>query len=384
MPALADHFSRDIAIVDGDGCYVTDRDGRRYIDFVAGWCVGTVGWKHHAVVTALKRQAEHGLFVPALFRYPAWEQFAKQLVDLAPGSRLQRAWRCTSGSEAIEFAIKCARAATGKKTIVSIDGVYHGHTYGAASVGDAMTPDMAPGVPGFMKLPLPNQYHGVDTGDVISRFEHLLRASHDVAAFLSEPVFTNAGVILPPSDFYPEIQRLCRQHGVLVMMDEVATGFGRCGALFASSLWGLEPDVLCLGKGMTGGYGTMGATLVSEEIFQRSKHIPQLSTFGWAAQDMAAAQAVIDVILRERLWENAHGLGMYLIDQLRALESRPYVGQVRNAGLLLGMEIVKDKSSKKPDPERAEKLAEDCARSGLLIETAGNVLFMSPPIHDVA
>lgn len=380
MKFLADHGSRDLVISDGDGCFVTDKAGKKYLDFVAGWCVGNVGWKRHEVVAALKRQADRGYYVPPFLRVDEWENFAHRLVEVAPGDRLKRVFRSTSGSEAVEFAIKCARAATGKKTIVSIDGVYHGHTYGAASIGNALTDEMAPGVPGMMKLPLPNQYRGVNTADVLSRFEQLLRASDDIAAFISEPVFTNAGVIVPPPDFYPEIQRFCRQRGILVIMDEVATGFGRCGALFASSLWGVEPDILCLGKGLTGGYGTMGATLVSEEIYQASRNLPSYSTFGWNLQDLAAAQAVFDVVTRERLWENAHGLGMYLTNRLRQLESRPYVGQVRNAGLLIGIEIVKDKSAKTPDHKRAEDIADACVREGLLVETAGNVLFISPPL----
>lgn len=381
MKYLADWFSRPIEIVEADGSFVTDRKGKRYLDFIAGWCVGNVGWRHSEVVAALKRQAERGLFVSPLFQDPDWESFAHTLVELAPGKRLHRVWRCTSGSEAVEFAIKSARAATKKKTIITISDVYHGHTYGAASAGDSLSDDMAPGVPGFMHLPMPNEYRGVTSGDVVARFEQLIRSNDDIAAFMSEPVFTNAGVIVPPADFYPDIQRLCRQYGILVIMDEVATGFGRCGALFASSLWGLEPDILCLGKGMTGGYGTMGATLVSEDIFQHSRDIPGYSTFGWAQTDLAATRAVVDIIVRERLWENSHGLGQYLVHQLKEFESRPYVGQVRNAGLLIGMEIVKNKDSKEPDRAKAEALADACAEKGLLVETAGHILFMSPPLN---
>lgn len=380
MKHLANPNSREFTIIDGDGCFVVDRDGKRYVDFLAGWCVGNVGWKHHEVIQAIKRQADQGIYVAPWFHYDPWETFAKRLVELAPGKKLQRVWRCPSGSEAVELAIKSARAATGKRTIVSLERVYHGHTYGAASVGNAMTKAIEPGVPGMVHLPLPDEYRGITSDDVISRFEQLIHANNDIAAFISEPVFSNAGVIVPPRHFYESIQNLCRQHGILLIMDEVATGFGRCGALFASSLWGLEPDILCLGKGMTGGYGALGATLVTEEIYQRSQDLPMISTFGWTPQDLVAAQTVVEIIVRERLWENSHAMGMYITEQLRQLEGRSFIGQVRNAGLLIGVAIVKNKESKEPDAKKAEAIVATCLHNGLLIDTADNVLFLSPPL----
>lgn len=381
---LADYNSRPINIVKGDGCYLFDEKGKRYIDFVGGWCVGTVGWRRKEIREAIQKEIKRGVYVPPVFRFPDWEKFAETLIKIAPPSsgekKLNRVFRCTSGSEAVEFAIKCARAATGKNKIVSVDGVYHGHTYGAASVGDACTNLMGSCVPGFIKIPMPNKFRGITSKNVIEIFEKIVDENNDVAAFLSEPVWTNAGVILPPPDFYPKIETICRKNGILFVMDEVATGFGRCGKLFASELWNLKPDIICLGKGLSGGYGTLGATLVTEEIFQKSLGTPDYSTFGWLPLDLAAAMANVDLILKAKLWENAEKIGKYLLAKLKSFESLPYVGEVRGIGLVLGIEIVRDKKSKEPDWKKSQEIQDQCAKQGLLIETASHTLFISPPL----
>ncbi|MEK7516170.1 MAG: aspartate aminotransferase family protein [Patescibacteria group bacterium] len=375
---LADYYSRPIEIVDGDGCFLVDAKGKRYLDFIAGWCVGNIGWKRKEVREALQKEAARGIYVPPFLHFAGWEKFAELLVSHAPG-KLSRVFRCTSGSEAVEFAVKCARAATGKKFIVSIDGVYHGHTYGAASVGNACSKEMAPCLFEFEKIPMPNEYRGVTAAEVVKKFEKRAREG-DIAAFISEPVFTNAGAIVPPADFYPAIADICRKHGILLVMDEVATGFGRCGTLFGSELWGLEPDIICLGKGLTGGYGTMGATLVTEKVYARASGIPWYSTFGWLVTDLAAAQANVEVILRERLWENAREVGAYILEKLKPLEDTPDVGEVRGIGMVLGIEIVRDKQSRAPDFLKAQRFQDRCAERGLLLETAHNTLFITPSL----
>ncbi|OGI62212.1 hypothetical protein A2645_00270 [Candidatus Nomurabacteria bacterium RIFCSPHIGHO2_01_FULL_39_9] len=377
---LSDHYSRDLKFVRGEGCFLFDKKGIKYIDFLAGWCVANVGYGRKEIITALQTAARNGLYVPPFFRDDAWENFAKKLCSIAPNKKLNKAFRCTSGSEAVEFAIKCARAATGRPYIVSIDNVYHGHTYGAASVGNACRSEIAPCLPGIIKLPMPNSFRDVSSDEVIYQFEKLASSRNDVAAFISEPVWTNAGAIIPPEEFYLAIEKICRKYNILFIMDEVATGFGRCGKLFASELWNLKPDILCLGKGLTGGYGTLGATLVTEEIFKRSSNIPFYSTFGWNLFDLAGADANVDLIVRERLWENAKRLSGYFFDQLKEFEKFEFVGEVRGIGLLFGIEIIKDKKTKQPDLRRAEAIAELCEKKGLILETAHNTLFITPPL----
>ncbi|MBI2484110.1 aspartate aminotransferase family protein [Candidatus Uhrbacteria bacterium] len=349
---------------------------------MAGWCVGTVGWSNKEVRDAIIQEAEYGRYVPPLFRFQKQEEFAALLCGLAP-QKLSRAFRCTSGSEAVEFAIKCARASTRKSDIVSIDGVYHGHTYGAAAVGEACGRNsaMAPCPSGFLKLPLPHPLRGPNEDEVIEKFEDLVESNSAIAAFLSEPVWTNAGAIVPSPSFYPAIERICRARNILFIMDEVATGFGHCGALFASELWGLRPDILCLGKGMSGGYGTIAATLVTESIFRKSRSIPSYSTFGWVPLDLAAARANIEIMVRDTLWEHARDVGAYFLKRLRAsFSANKRVGDIRGIGLVIGIELVKNKKNNVPDTIKAFLVRRACEKQGMLLETIDGTLFMTPPL----
>ena len=366
---LAEYLRVSFEFSRGDGCFLIDAKGKRYLDFIGGWCVATVGWHNAEMADAITRQAQIGVYVPPVLSNPEQEAFATRLTELAPG-KISRAFRCTSGSEAVEFALKCARASTRKPMIVSIDGVYHGHTYGAMSVGDECTSKVGPCPEGFLKLPMPKT---IEEGvAVVAQFEALVKERRDIAAFLSEPVWTNAGCFIPPAGFYEGIQRVCRRYGVLLVMDEVATGLGRCGKLFASELWGLEPDIICLAKALTGGYATMGATLVTEHVFKRSRGISDYSTFGWLQQDLAAAQKNVEIISRDRLWENAETVGAYLLEEIMPIEKMFTVKQVRGQGLVFAIEF---------HLPIAALIAYSCYRKGLLVTVAdANTLFFSPPL----
>lgn len=366
---VADYDSIPLDFALGDGCFLIDKKGRRYLDFLGGWCTATVGWKNIEMEEAIEIQAKRGVYIPPIFRSPKQEALAKLLVENAPG-KLARVFRCTSGSEAVEFALKCARASTGKQTIVSIDDVYHGHTYGAASLGDACKKMMQPCLPGFIKLPLPKS--DSEGEKVVKQFGELLRERNDIAAFMSEPVWTNAGCFIPPKNFYQNIQELCREHNVLLVMDEVATGMGRCGRLYASELWDITPDIICLGKAFTGGYATMGATLTTEAVFKKSRGIPDYSTFGWLEQDLAAATKNVEIILRDRLPENARLVGEQLLRELEPLRKLTKVKDVRGIGLVFGIEF---------RAPIAPVIALSCYRKGLLVAFAtANTLFFSPPL----
>ncbi|MBI4138678.1 aspartate aminotransferase family protein [Candidatus Uhrbacteria bacterium] len=366
---LAEHLHVPLDITSGNGCFLVEKSGKKLLDFIGGWCVATVGWRNKEMANAMTKQADIGVYVPPLLRYPPQEALAARLSELAPGN-LSRVYRCTSGSEAVEFAVKCARAATGKPTIVSIDGVYHGHTYGAAAVGDACGKKMAPCPPGFVKLPMPKTTE--EGREVAAQFEELVRTRKDVAAFLSEPVWTNVGCFIPPEGFYAQIQRICRRYGVLLAMDEVASGFGRCGTLFASELWGLKPDILCLGKAFTGGFASMGATLVTESVFKASRGIPDYSTFGWLPQDLAATAMNVEIIVRDRLSENASAVGAYLLNELEPLKKLRKIKEVRGIGLLFGIEF---------HLPIAALIALACYRNGLLVTVSdARTLFFSPPL----
>ncbi|MBI4049849.1 MAG: aspartate aminotransferase family protein [Candidatus Doudnabacteria bacterium] len=359
---LANSGATEINFVRGAGCFLFDEAGKKYIDFLGGWCVATVGWKHPEMEKALAEAGKLGLYVPPSFGWPEWDKFAERLCRLAPGN-LSRAFRCTSGSEAVEFAIKLARAATGRKKIISVEGVYHGHTYGAATVGTGLTSAMAPGVPEMQKISL---------RDGVTEFEKIANGG-DVAAFLSEPVFTNAGAIIPPADFYPHIAQICRKQDILLVMDEVATGFGRTGKMFASEHWNLEPDIICLGKAISGGYATLGATLTTEEVFEKGQDIPLYSTFGWMPSSLVVARRNVELIAEEKLVENSAKLGEYMLGKLKGLEKLPTVKEVRGLGLMFGIDL---------EPRGlSEKIYNDCLQQGLIIDTAHHgTLFFTPPL----
>ncbi len=363
---LADYGSAPVDFVRGQGSYIFDRNGKKYLDFQTGWCVGTVGWKNKEMAEAISAQAREGFHEPPWFRVERHEKFASRLVELAPG-KLNRVFRACSGSEAVEFAIKAARAATGKPTIVSVDGVYHGHTYGAASVGNAGS-RIGPIVPGFVKMKMPKTGVGF-----CKELEKIIVERGDVAAFLSEPVWTNAGCVIPPDGFYQEVQRICRKHKVLLVMDEVATCMGRCGKLFGSELWGIEPDIVTLGKSFTGGYATMAATMVTESVFQKARGISSHPTFGWMFQDLAAVEKNVEIIVRDDLAGNAATVGAYLLDLLKPLESLKKVKAVRGIGMVLAIEF------RLPI---AVLVAAKCYRLGLVVEfTDSKTLFLSPMLN---
>ncbi|OGL96113.1 hypothetical protein A2348_01230 [Candidatus Uhrbacteria bacterium RIFOXYB12_FULL_58_10] len=365
---LADYGSAPIDFARGNGSYLFDKRGKKYLDFQTGWCVGTVGWKNAEMAEAISAQAREGLHLPPWFRLERHEWFASRLVKIAPG-KLDRVFRACSGSEAVEFAIKAARAATRKPTIVTIDGVYHGHTYGAGSVGNGFGRVLSP-CDGFVKVRMPRSRSSEQ--NVLAAIEERF-AIGDVAAFLSEPVWTNAGCVIPSPNFYPSVQSLCRAYDILLVMDEVATCMGRCGKMFGSELWNIEPDILTLGKSFTGGYATMAATMVTERVFQGARGIPSHPTFGWAFQDLAAVEKNVEIIVRDNLAGNAAAVGTYLLDLLKPLESIKKVKEVRGVGMVLAIEF------RLPI---APLVAAKCYRLGLVVEyTNVRTLFISPMLN---
>src|SRR3989338_6776509 len=226
-----------LKIKDAEGSILFGDDGKEYIDLIAGWCVGTVGWKHQRILKAL-REKQPGYYLPPTIDSDLWENYAVKLLKTLPDN-ITKVFRVTSGSEAVEFSLKLARVATGKKKIVSFGEVYHGHTFGAASIGAALTDDMAPGIGEVVRLNLPNEYRnkfnqtGLDlSSKVLDEIEHVF-TNGDVAAFISEAIFTNVGTIITPKDFYPRLSELCKKYQVLLIMDEVASGFARTGKMYA-------------------------------------------------------------------------------------------------------------------------------------------------------
>src|SRR5712671_4677589 len=243
----------EIRIVRAKGSFVFDASGRKYIDFVMGWCVGNFGWANPEIVRAAERYRGPDYVYPE-YSYKPWGELGQLLASLAPGT-LTKSFRATGGSEAVELALQAAMLHTGRRKFLSLEGSYHGNTIGALSIADSDNRKKLKNLLPFC--------HKIDTpldSKALGRIETQLKR-RDVAAFIMEPVSINLGVLIPEKAFMTELQRLCRRYGTLLVMDEVACGFGRTGRIFASEHFDIRPDIVCLGKAIAAGVAGMGAML---------------------------------------------------------------------------------------------------------------------------
>ncbi|MGB6471207.1 MAG: aspartate aminotransferase family protein, partial [Candidatus Acidiferrales bacterium] len=289
---------------------------------------------------------------------------------------------------AIEGALKLARLYTGKHEIIALQGSFHGRTWGALSVtgNSGRKKRGGPYAPGIAFAPAPYPYRSrAATGEECARsLEEIIRfaTAGDVAAFLAEPVMGEGGIIVPPPDYFLEIKKVLDRHKILFVADEVQSGFGRTGAMFAIEHFGVEPDILVTAKGIADGF-PLGAFTTRDEIaaaFQPGDH---LSTFGGNPVCCAAALANIDVLEQEELPAKARETGKYAVERLRAMQERyPLIGDVRGLGLMIGVELVTD-AKLTPAAAQAEAMREGCLKRGVLIGVGGvygNVVRFQPPL----
>ena len=360
--ALEDQYSldvypkRNITLVRGAGAHVWDDKDKRYIDCAAGIGVASVGHANPAVAAAITAQANTLITCPGIFYNDVRAKLLEKLVNLAPAS-LERAFLCNSGTEAVEGAIKFARHATGKHGIISAMRGYHGRTMGALSATHKKEyrEPFQPLPAGFSFVP----YNKLD------KLEAAI--NDDTAAVLLEPVQGEGGIRPADTSYMRAVSQLCKDRGVLMMIDEVQTGFCRTGKFFASEHSDLQPDILCVAKAMAGGV-PMGAVLTSERIGSlRGLHG---STFGGNPLASAAALATIDFMLSEKLAERATALGKTFAKTLNA-SSLSKVRDVRIIGLMVGIEL----------KERAQPFIIELMERGILTLPAGpTVLRLLPPL----
>lgn len=316
----------------GAGMLVRDTQGVEYLDFLGGYGVFALGHAHPRVVRAVQEQAGRiPLSSRVLFNRPMAD-LAEKLSAITPGA-LQFSFFCNSGTEAVEGALKLARLATGKSQIIGTVGGFHGKTYGglSASGREVYRAPFAPLLPEFLHVPF---------GDAAAVAEAI---HDDTAAVIVEPVQGENGVIAPPDDYLPALRQICDERGVLLILDEVQTGFGRTGRLFASEYWGVTPDIMTLAKALGGGVMPIGAFTGTPAVWKAFEPNPLLhsSTFGGNEMACAAGLAAIEVILEEDLPAHAAAMGTKLLDGLRDIAAR-YPGtitEVRGLGLLIGMEF---------------------------------------------
>lgn len=321
--------------VSTDGMTLTDLEGREWLDFLGGLGVFSLGHRHPAVVAAVREQLERmPLTIPIFFNRKQAE-LAEALAQILPG-RLQYSFFCSSGTEAVEGALKLARVYTGRTEIVSAEKSYHGKTLGALSASgrELYKQPFEPLVPDFRQVPF---------GDI----EALDRAVTDrTAAVILEPIQGEGGVVVPPDDYLPAVRRLCTERGALLIADEVQTGFGRTGKMFAVEHYGVEPDLMTLAKALGGGVMPLGAFCGTPEVWEPFRARPWLhtSTFGSPGGNpmaCAAGLAAIRVFQEENLPQRAAELGDYFLAQLRQLQEEfpSAIREVRGKGLLLGLEF---------------------------------------------
>jgi len=350
-----------LVLTHGKGARLWDTQGNQYIDCVGGHGVANVGHAHPAVVKAVTDQVGRLLTAPNGFYNDRRAQLLAELVRLAPGD-LERAYFCNSGAEAVEAALKFARLSTGRRNIISTMRGFHGRTMGALSATwqKRYRKPFEPLVPGFEFVPY----------DRLERMAEVV--NEETAAVIVEVVQGEGGVNPASPDYLQGVQDLCRDQGALLIVDEVQTGFGRTGRMFACQHYDLEPDLMCVAKAMAGGV-PMGAVLLGPRVGELPKKVHG-STFGGNPLSCAAALATIEVIESEDLPQRAGRLGQKLMDGLRAIDS-PMIREVRGLGLMVGLQL-----KEHAGPYLAE-LAEPVEGMGVLALTAGStVMRFLPPL----
>jgi 4-aminobutyrate aminotransferase len=365
-----------LVVKEGQGMMIEDVDGNRYLDFNAGIAVAATGHSHPRVVAAVKEQAEKFLhFCGSDFYYEPMARLAERLGHAAPGPSAKKVFFTNSGTEAIEAAFKLARYATRRQYGVALLGSFHGRTFGSLSLSASRSLHRAhfgPLIPGVHHLPY---------GDVES-FARLFRhqvAPEEIAAVFVEPIQGEGGYIVPPTDYLPKLRDICQRHGILLVADEVQSGFGRTGKMFACEHAGIEPDILCVAKGIASGM-PLGAMIARSEIstWPAGAHG---STFGGNPVACAAALATLE-LLEKDLVRNAAAVGDYLKLKLSNLQERhPLISDVRGLGLMIGVELARTDGARTPDVELRNQVVLKAFEKGLLLLGCGaSTIRFSPPL----
>ncbi len=372
----------------GHGCTLTDVDGNTYLDFSSGIYVTSLGHCHPKVTEAVQRAAGQ-LMNCHDFTTPLKVELLETLVSVLPGD-LAGVQLYDSGTTAVEAALRVCRAATGKHEFLSCFGDFHGKSGHAVSLARMNRTNGPARAPGFYMLPRPNPYRpwfatpdgAIDTDAYLRFYDEFLRegTTGQVAAIVLEPVQGWAGSVFPPDDFFPKLRAWCDRHGILLVADEVLTSMGRTGTWLAMEHWNTVPDVVAIGKGFGNGF-PVTAMVVRQPYAAAVEGISASTSYGGNPMACAAALASIRAIREEGLLENARRLEAYFLPRLERIKAaHPIVGDVRGKGCLMGIELVKDRSTKEPFDEAGKQVYQRAFRKGLAWIPAGHILRMSPPI----
>jgi 4-aminobutyrate aminotransferase / (S)-3-amino-2-methylpropionate transaminase / 5-aminovalerate transaminase len=375
-----------LVVAHAEGARITDPDGRTYLDFAGGIGCQNLGHRHPAVVEAVKAQADRYLHQCAIVgTYEPYVEVCRRLSELSPcGSGEQRSALVNSGAEAVENAVKIARAATGRPAVVVFENAFHGRTLLAMTMTAKVVPykkGFGPFAPEVYRAPAPYPYRGVSSDDAIEALEGVFRNHVDpesVACVVLEPVQGEGGFIPMPADYPARLHELCRKHGILYVDDEVQSGIGRTGKMWAIEHYdGVEPDLVVSGKSIGGGLPLAGVTGRAE--IMDAVHVGGLGgTFGGNPLSCAAAEVVLDLVADEEFLANARAVGDTLRERLEAIAARhPEIGEVRGLGPMLAFEFEEQM------PDRAKAVTAAAFERGLVLLACGlhgNVIRLLPPL----
>ena len=369
---------------------IWDVEGNRYIDLGTGIAVVGTGHNHPRVIEAVKKQLErfsHTCFQVA--PYDVYVKLAERLNKAAPGATPKKTIFLNTGAEAVENSVKIARRHTGRSGVIAFSGAFHGRTM----MGMALTGKVVPYKAGFgpfpaevFHVPYPVEYHGVTVQDSLDAIETLFRSDVEparIAAMIIEPVQGEGGFYPAPAEFLQALRKLCDQHGIVLIVDEVQTGFGRTGTLFRSEQMGIEPDLIPVAKSIAGGFPLSGV-IGKAEIMDSVDPGGLGSTYGGSPIGCAAGLAVLDVIESEGLCEKAHAIGKQIGAWAEALQTENNcIGNIRITGAMSAIELVKNGEADSPDAELTKAIAAHALADGVLLLTCGvrgNVIRFLPPL----
>ncbi|MBV9761119.1 MAG: aminotransferase class III-fold pyridoxal phosphate-dependent enzyme [Acidobacteriaceae bacterium] len=389
-------------IVDAEGCFIVDGAGKRYLDFSAQLMCVNLGHKNSAVISAIGAQARALAYIAPGYATDVRVELSQLLLEVLPQG-LNKFFFTTSGTEANEAAFKIARMFTGKSKIVSRYRSYHGST--TASIGATGDPRRWAAEPsakgqGFVFAPEVNCYncpirHRYPECDIACAdyLEHIVENENDVAAVIVEPIVGTNGVLVPPPEYMPRLRRICDRHGVLLIADEVMTGWGRTGKWFAFDHWNVQPDILVTAKGITSAYIPLGLCATTARIadYFEDHFFAHGHTYEAHPLTLAPAVAAIREMQRMNLVERAREMGGYLGEQLAALRAKhPSIGDVRGLGLFWAIELVKNRSTKKPfntkadkvsgKPLLVDKIVGEMLKSGVIVNSWISHFVIAPPL----
>jgi 4-aminobutyrate aminotransferase / (S)-3-amino-2-methylpropionate transaminase / 5-aminovalerate transaminase len=388
-----------LVVASAKGRTVVDEEGKSYLDCFSGISVVNAGHNHPKILAAAREQMEKLVHCCSyVYHVPVVGRLAEQLAAVAPGG-LTKSFFSNSGAEAIEGAMRLAKQATGRREFVALGFSFHGRTIGTLSVtgNQVRKKGNGPYLPGVAFGPAPYCYRcplGLKYPECDVACAHALRdvvrqqTSGDVAAFIAEPVLGEGGLVAPPAEYFDVAARIFHENGALFIVDEVQTGFGRTGKMFGiDHSPGAAPDIVAMAKGIAGGF-PLGAFMAKEPVSEAMKPGDHLSTFGGNPISCAAALANLEVIREENLVENSARRGEELLKRLKRLEeSSPRVGEVRGRGLMVGLELVKDKKSKEPAADETKRIRASLRENGILVGVGGaygNVVRVQPPLSITA